>query len=240
MRPPLSRPRIVRALLDAYRAGAFPMADPETGDVAFYNAARRGVLPLEPGAFHVSRSLRRRLRAGEFEISSDTAFRAVLHGCAAPRPRRADHTEDDEGTWLSDRVQDWAGMLFDAGHAHSVEAWRTNPATGERALVGGVYGVSVGGAFCAESMFSTPRPRLAAGSRHALDGTDASKACLAHLVAHLRKRGYVLLDTQLINPHLERLGCVEISAEKYAARLRAAAELPVTWGQFISAPPHEA
>jgi leucyl/phenylalanyl-tRNA--protein transferase len=239
VRTPLSRPRIVRALLDAYRAGAFPMADPDTGDVAFYNAARRGVFPLEPGAFHVSRSLRRRLRAGEFEIRADADFRAVLHGCAAPRARRPDHTDDDDGTWLSDRVQDWAGMLHDADHAHSVEAWRTDPATGERALVGGVYGVTIGGAFCAESMFSTPRARLADGSRHPLDGTDASKACLAHLVAHLRRRGYVLLDTQLANPHLESLGCMEVSAKEYESRLRAAVQLPVTWGEFSPADPDE-
>lgn len=229
--------RIVGALLDAYRQGAFPMADPDTGDLNFYTADPRGILPLDPpNAFHVPRSLHRRLRSGWFDIRADTAFEGVVRGCALPRPR-------EPVSWIDDRIVDLYTLLHRAGHAHSVEAWRTDAATGDEHLVGGIYGVSIGAAFFGESMFSLPRPRAtspaanghaAAARRHPLDGTDASKVCLAHLVHHLRARGYTLFDTQLVNPHIARFGCVEIPAADYLRRLAEAVERPVAWGALES------
>lgn len=220
---------IVESLLDAYRQGAFPMEDPATGEVRFYYAMQRGIFPIAPddpaGSFHIPRSLRRRLNSGFFTIRCDTALDDVVRGCAEPRA-------DDPETWIGAAITRWFSHLRHAGHAHSVEAWRRDPATGDDALVGGVYGLAIGAAFCGESMFSRPRERLASGARDPLDGTDASKVCLVHLVAHLRARGYVLFDTQLLNPHLDRLGCVEIPHEDYLDRLRDAVDRDVTWGAF--------
>lgn len=220
---------IIEALLSAYRQGAFPMADPATDFVGFYHAPKRGIFPIEAndpaGAFHVPRSMRRRLNSGWFEIRCDTDFKGVVRGCAEPRV-------DDPETWISDEIARWFQILHDAGHAHSVEAWRRDPTTGRDVLVGGIYGLAIGGVFCGESMFSRPLPRLAGGDRHPLDGTDASKVCLVRLVEHLRGRGFVLFDTQLPNPHLDRFGCAEVSHEEYMRRLERAIDLPVTWGAF--------
>lgn len=218
---------LVENLLDAYRQGAFPMADPETAEVRFYYALQRGIFPLAPGdpagAFHVPRSLRRRLNAGVFDLRWDTAFDDVVRSCAAPRP-------DDDQTWINDEIAHWFSLLHAAGWAHSIEAWRRDATTGVERLVGGIYGLTIGAAFCGESMFSRPRPRRPDSSRDPFDGTDASKVCLVHLVAHLRERGYILFDTQLVNPHLARFGCVEIPHEDYLDRLARAASLAVTWG----------
>ncbi len=219
---------VVDALIEAYREGAFPMADPETGVVSFYTATRRGVFPIAGPirgvAFHVPRSLRRRLNSGFFDIRCDTDFEGVMRGCASAR-------RNDPESWINEQLIEWYSTLHRAGYAHSVEAWREDEA-GRRALVGGIYGVAIGGAFFGESMFSRPSPRLPNGSRHPLDGTDASKVCLARLVEHLRSRGYVLFDTQFTNPHLERFGCVEIPAADYAPILRRAVAMSVTWGRF--------
>lgn len=220
---------IIEGLLAAYRQGAFPMADPANGFVGFYHAPQRGVFPIEPGdpagSFHVPRSLRRRLNASWFEVRCDTDFMGVVRGCAEPRV-------DDPETWINEEITQWFQILQEAGYAHSVEAWRRDPETGRDALVGGIYGLAIGGLFCGESMFSRPRARLADGARHPLDGTDASKVCLVRLAEHLRRRGYVLFDTQLPNPHLSRFGCVEITHAEYMRRLERAIDLPVTWGDF--------
>lgn len=217
---------IIDGLLEAYRQGAFPMADPEIGRVAFYTALRRGVFPLQPAdAFHVPRSLRRALNAGRFELRCDTAFDRVVQACAEPR-------REEPESWINSDIAAWMQLLHRAGHAHSVEAWRTDAATGERRLVGGIYGVTLGGAFFGESMFSRPLPRLPDGRRHPLDGTDASKVCLVRTVEHLRDRGYALFDTQFTNEHLERFGCVELPQDEYMSLLAEAVELPVTWGVF--------
>lgn len=229
MKPIPSTSQIIEALLSAYRQGAFPMADPDTGTVGFYLAPQRGIFPIEPsdplGAFHVPRSLHRRLNSGWFEIRCDSAFPDVIAGCAAPRP-------DDPETWINDDLTQWFTLLHKAGFAHSVEAWRTDHLTAERTLVGGIYGLAIGGAFFGESMFSRPRPRRAGGTRHPLDGTDASKVCLVNLMNHVRRRGYMLFDTQLLNPHLARFGCVEVSHAEYMRRLEAAIDAPVAWGRF--------
>ncbi len=154
---------------------------------------RRGVLPLD--GFHLSRRLARTVRGDRFEVRIDTAFDLVVENCAAPRPG---HPE----TWISHSIQTLYAQLFARGLAHSVEAWSRDR------LVGGLYGVALGGAFFGESMFSLER--------------DASKVALAHLVARLLSGGYTLLDTQFTTGHLESFGAVEISRAAYHERLAAA------------------
>ena len=127
-------------LLWAYRQGAFPMADPETGDIGWYRPDPRAVIPLE--SFHVPRSLARVIRAGRFDVRCDTAFDEVIGACAEPR------VGGEDESWIDERIIDAYRGLFDLGHAHTVEAWR------EGRLVGGLYGVHIGAAFFGESMFS--------------------------------------------------------------------------------------
>jgi leucyl/phenylalanyl-tRNA---protein transferase len=194
-------------LLSAYRRGWFPMADPLTGAIRWYHPDPRAILPLE--RFHVPASLGRELRRGRFDIRCDTAFEQVMRACAAPRP-------DEDLSWIDDRFIEAYTQLHRAGHAHSVEAWR------DGRLVGGLYGVHVGGAFMGESMFSRPD----------LGGTNASKVCLVHLVGWLRHRGFLLLDTQFRTPHLDRFGCLEVSREQYLELLAEALAREVDWGCF--------
>jgi leucyl/phenylalanyl-tRNA--protein transferase len=188
-------------LLNAYAHGVFPMADSRDGEVSWYTADPRAILPLD--AFHVPRGLRRVLRRRPFDIRMDTAFREVMIGCSEPRLADGD-------TWINLPIIAAYGQLHDLGYAHSVEAWSY-----DGQLVGGLYGVSIGGAFFGESMFSRV--------------SDASKVCLFHLVEHLRARGYALLDVQFHNPHLQQFGVIEITAAEYLARLREAIALDVTW-----------
>ena len=184
-------------LLRAYRAGIFPMAETRTDpDIFWVDPRRRGILPLD--GFHMSRSLRRRLLSGQFAVTFDRAFGEVVSACA-------DRTE----TWISTEIEDIYRQLFELGHAHSVEVWSG------RELAGGVYGVSIGGAFFGESMFSRQ--------------TDASKVALAFLVDRLASNGFTLFDAQFLTPHLESLGAVEISRADYQERLKAAVSLPVTF-----------
>jgi leucyl/phenylalanyl-tRNA---protein transferase len=212
----------VEALLTAYRQGYFPMADPDArgrhaGRIRWFNPDPRGIIPIEPAdietSFHIPRRLRDRVRSGRFEITSDTAFCEVITACAAPR--RA-----EPKSWIDATIIEAYTALHSAGHASSIEAWL--PGDGDRVLVGGLYGVRIGAAFFAESKFSRP----------ALGGTDASKVCLVHLVLHLRRRGYTLLDTQFWNPHIAQFGCTEIPRDEYLARLAAAVDRQVTWGPF--------
>ena len=177
----------------AYRHGIFPMADEGSGEILWFRPDPRAIIPLD--GFHVSRSLARERRRGVFEVRVDTEFEAVMRGCADRR----------EGTWISDRFVEVYGALHRAGTAHSVEAWR-----GGR-LAGGTYGVALGGAFMAESMFHRE--------------TDASKVALAALVQRLRERGFTLLDVQYLTPHLESLGAVEITRREYERRLEHALAL---------------
>lgn len=181
-------------LMACYRAGLFPMADAREDERVFLvDPPLRGIIPLE--AFHLPRRLARTLRAGRFEIRIDTAFPQVIAACAAPRPSRPD-------TWINQTIADLCLTLHARGLAHSVETWR------DETLVGGLYGVALGGAFFGESMFSIE--------------TDASKAALAHLVARLIAGGFTLLDTQFITDHLRRFGAVEIPKAEYRRRLAAA------------------
>lgn len=175
-------------LLHAYTIGVFPMAEHrDDPDVFWVDPKKRGILPLE--SFHISRSLARRIRRGDYVVTIDADFDGVLQGCAAR----------DE-TWINDKIRQLYVALHRAGYAHSLEIWR------EGALVGGVYGVTIGAAFFGESMFSRE--------------TDASKLALAYLVTHLRATGFRLFDTQFITPHLASLGAVELPRARYHAILR--------------------
>lgn len=230
-RPRPTDDQIVAGLLDAYRAGAFPMADPRTGRIEFYSPDPRGVLPLTGAeGFHVSTRLARRMRAGggPFRITFDRAFGRVMRGCMLPRKRRPDH-DADEDTWINDTILHWYALLHARGHAHSAEAWAADPARGEEVLVGGIYGVSIGAAFFGESMFCLPRARRADGSRDPLDGTDASKVCLVMLVRRLHALGYRLFDTQMVTDHVARFGGKEIPREEYLLRLAGAVSEPDRW-----------
>ena len=148
-------------------------------------------------------------------MTSDACFERVIRACA--------ERTDEDGTWIDERIVRWYVALHRAGYAHSVEAWRGDE------LVGGVYGVSIGGAFFGESMFSRPRPRLADGSRDPIDGADASKVALVTLAGHLHACGYTLFDTQFQNDHIAQFGVVEITREAYFERLREACEGPDRW-----------
>ncbi len=194
-------------LLRAYRAGLFPMADTrDAEDVFWVEPRRRGILPID--GFHLARSLARALKAGRFLHSRDLAFEAVLRHCAATRPGR-------EESWINPTIFDAYLRLRAEGHAHSIEAWSP-----DGRLVGGLYGVRIGGAFFGESMFSL--------------ATDASKAALAHLVARLSAGGFRLLDTQFLTPHLARFGGIEIPRRQYLQLLSGAVAAGADWGALDS------
>ena len=189
-------------LLTAYRLGLFPMADGRRSDRLYWlDPRRRGVIPLE--GFHAPRRLARTVRQGRFEVGVNGDFDAVIAACAEPRA-------EDGDTWINDDILRLYRELHRKGAAHSIECRL------EGRLAGGLYGVSIGGAFFGESMFSRAR--------------DASKVALVHLAARLRLGGYRLLDTQFVTGHLAAFGAVEISRTAYRSRLRAAlaakAELP--------------
>ena len=199
-------------LLSAYANGAFPMADPDTGRIAYYRCDPRCVIPLDE-RFHVPKSLARTVRSGRFEIRTDTCFGRVMRECATDR-------NEENRSWISEGIVAAYTRLHELGFAHSVEAWRVDPAEGAPRLVGGLYGVSLGRAFFGESMFSRP----------ALGGRDASKACLVALVEILRRRGFLLLDSQYANDHILRFGAIEIPVEEYMSRLEPAVCAPTAWG----------
>jgi leucyl/phenylalanyl-tRNA--protein transferase len=178
-------------LLAAYASGWFPMAV-EPGEIRWYSPDPRGILPLE--RFRASKRLSRVVRQGRFEIRIDHDFAAVIHACAE-RP-------DEDGSWIEEEIVQSYCALHRHGFAHSVEAWEGG------ALVGGLYGVALGGAFFGESMF------------HRV--TDASKVALAALVERLRSGGFVLLDTQWVTEHLARFGAIEIPRQRYLALLASA------------------
>ena len=174
-------------LLRAYASGIFPMAESADDPELFWvDPKRRGIIPLD--AFHVPRRLRRVIRQKPFTIRCDTAFEDVMRGCAEASDKRPN-------TWINDEILELYTGLFERGAAHSVECWH------EKELVGGLYGVALGGAFFGESMFSRV--------------TDASKVALVHLVARLRHGGFRLLDTQFLTPHLAQFGAIEISRPRY-------------------------
>lgn len=187
-------------LLQAYRIGVFPMSEGRNDPGVFWvDPKMRGVFPLD--GFHISRSLARTMRRGHLTVSFDVAFREVIHNCA-----------DREETWINGTIVDLYDALFQIGHAHSVEVWNG------RAMVGGVYGVAIGGAFFGESMFSK--------------ATDASKVALAYLVDRLRRAGFTLFDTQFLTPHLASLGAIEIPRKTFQQHLASALNVTASFGSM--------
>ena len=180
-------------MLSAYSQGAFPMTDPD-GVTRWYSADPRGVLPLDE--FHCPRTLRQIVRQSRFEIRINGDFAATMRACKdVKRPER-------DSSWISDELVNAYVRLHELGFAHSVEAWQR----GE--LVGGLYGVALGGAFFGESMFHR--------------AANASKVCLVHLIERLREREFTLLDTQMVTEHMKQFGAREIPAEDYLEQLEVA------------------
>jgi leucyl/phenylalanyl-tRNA--protein transferase len=185
-------------MLRAYRHGLFPMAETRRGDRLYWlDPERRGVLPLD--RFHLPRRLARTVLSDAFTVTVDQDFAGTIVGCASAAPGRED-------TWINPQIERLFGELHRIGHAHSVESRQHGH------LVGGLYGVAIGGVFFGESMFSLAR--------------DASKAALVHLVARLRLGGFQLLDTQFVTAHLAQFGAEELPREEYKVRLAAALEAP--------------
>ena len=188
-------------MLRAYRAGLFPMAETRRGERLYWlDPELRGILPLD--AFHLPRRLRRTVSSGRYSVTTDRAFADVIALCAEP----ADGRED---TWINRDIERLFTALHRQGHAHSVEAWQGDQ------LVGGLYGVVLGGAFFGESMFSHAR--------------DASKVALVHLVIRLRLGGFTLLDTQFVTEHLSQFGAVEVARLAYRTMLDRAAQVKAVW-----------
>lgn len=189
----VSQPLTAELLLNAYASGVFPMSEHRDDPEIFWvDPTFRGIMPLTN--FHISKSLKRAIRRDNYTIRTNTAFGQVVSACAAR----------DE-TWINDTIHALYCELNQLGFAHSVELWHDDE------LMGGAYGVALGGAFFGESMFSGRR--------------DASKIVLTYLVDRLRQAGFSLLDTQFITPHLETLGAVEIPRAAYHERLEQALEL---------------
>jgi leucyl/phenylalanyl-tRNA---protein transferase len=193
MRPPPLDPA---QLIGAYASGIFPMGM-EDGTISWFSPDPRGLIPLDE-RFHVPHGLRRTLRRGGYEVRVNAAFPATMRGCA-----------ERETTWIDHRIYQAYVQLHYLGYAHSVETWV------EGELVGGLYGVALGGVFFGESMFSRR--------------TDASKIALVALVERLRERGFVLLDTQWTTAHLSQFGAYELGRREYLRELRRAIALPVSF-----------
>ena len=191
-------------LLAAYRRGIFPWYE-QGQPILWWSPDPRAV--LYPDSLRVSRSLRRTLARGELRTTFDTAFEAVIAGCAAPRP-------DAVGTWITAEMAAAYTTLHGLGWAHSVETRRGDT------LVGGLYGVAIGRVFFGESMFSRV--------------TDASKVALVALAAELRERGFALIDCQVASPHLASLGAVEIPRPEFVRQLEALCDPPGTPGSWLA------
>ena len=188
-------------LLQAYAVGVFPMAETRDDSRLFFvDPDHRGILPLDD--FHIPRRLARTLRQGKFTIRYNHDFASVLQFCAEAAP-------DRPNTWINLEIERLYNVLHERGQCHSVECWQ------EGKLVGGLYGVALGGAFFGESMFSRAR--------------DASKIALCHLVARLRAGGFVLLDTQFITDHLAQFGTIEVARPVYKQQLQAAISTAATF-----------
>lgn len=178
-------------ILGAYAHGIFPMAESaDSPDLFWVDPELRGIIPLD--GLHISKSLRKALNKKDYEVRLDYDFQTVIENCAAPM-------RDREETWINPEIKSLYGELFQRGFCHTVEIWRDDQ------MIGGLYGLALGGAFFGESMFHR--------------ATNASKFALVELVNHLNAKGFTLLDTQFTTPHLETLGAIEITREQYQARL---------------------
>jgi leucyl/phenylalanyl-tRNA--protein transferase len=183
-------------LLSAYMQGIFPMAESaDSDDVFWVDPDERGIFPLDQ--FHVPKKLAKKIKSEPFKVRINTAFQEVMLKCAEPTDN-----VDRQNTWINKTILTRYNELHEMGYAHSVECWQ------DQDLVGGLYGVSLNGAFCGESMFHTV--------------TDASKIALVYLVARLKVGGYRLLDTQFVTDQLSQFGAIEISRKEYRARLKEA------------------
>ena len=192
-------------LLSCYARGVFPMGEARDDPRVFLvEPDQRGVLPLD--GFHIPTRLRRTVRGEQFDVRVNTAFDAVLDGCAASAAGRED-------TWINGPIRSLYLQLHLRGHAHSLECWR------DEVLVGGLYGVTLGGAFFGESMFSR--------------ATNASKVTLVHLVARMRRGGWTLLDAQFMTDHLSQFGAVETLQSAYLRRLQAALKVRPDTASFL-------
>lgn len=181
-------------LLTAYASGIFPMSESRSDpEVYWVDPRSRGILPLD--GFHVSRSLARRISRESFTVTANADLAGVLDGCA-----------DRPETWINPTIRQLTEALFESGHAHTIEVWR------DGTIIGGVYGITLGGAFFGESMFSR--------------ASDGSKIALTWLIDHLRRTGFQLFDTQFITPHLARLGAIEIPRSEYRKLLAEAIRQP--------------
>ena len=185
-------------LIKAYASGIFPMADARDDPETFWVEPKtRAIIPLDN--FRMSRSLRKTIRSDRFRVTTDSAFAEIIAICA-------EQASDRRETWINAEIEEAFNQLHELGYAHSVECWLADEETGRDRLVGGLYGLAIGGAFCGESMFSRAR--------------DASKVALAWLVARLRVGGFPLLDCQFMTDHLASLGAVEISQQAYLEELK--------------------
>jgi leucyl/phenylalanyl-tRNA---protein transferase len=191
-------------IIRAYRAGIFPMAeDAEDEDIFWVSPEMRGIIPLD--GFHLSASLRKAIRKSSFSVRVDTDFDGIIEGCATVG-------SDRSSTWINQTIRSVYGELFRRGVAHTVEVWDGGD------LVGGLYGLAIGGAFFGESMFHRR--------------TNASKMAMAHLVERLRVGGFELLDTQFVTDHLASLGGIEIPRATYEERLAEALEVKADWNAW--------
>ena len=189
----------VEMLLRAYSKGIFPMDN--AGVLEWYSPNPRGIIPLDD-RFHIPARLARTIRSGKYTTTSDTAFREVMRACAEPRP-------DAPASWISDHFIDVYCELHARGYAHSIETWR------DGVLVGGLYGVALGGLFAGESMFSRDR--------------DASKVALVDLVGRLRRNGFLVLDTQWVTNHLSQFGSYWMPGSLYKVILGQALHMTSRW-----------
>jgi leucyl/phenylalanyl-tRNA--protein transferase len=191
-------------IIRAYRAGIFPMAeDARDEDLFWVSPEMRGVIPL--AGFHLSASLRKAIRKSSFSVRVDTNFEATIEGCATVG-------QDRSSTWINRTIRQVYGELFRRGVAHTVEVWDG------KELVGGLYGLAIGGAFFGESMFHRR--------------TNASKMAMAHLVERLNAGGFTLLDTQFVTDHLASLGGIEIPRALYEERLADALKVQADWNAW--------
>jgi leucyl/phenylalanyl-tRNA---protein transferase len=194
-----------QVLLKAYQCGIFPMAE-DADDPALYwiEPQQRGILPLDD--FHIPKRLIRTVKQDVFEVRVDCDFDAIIEGCGSQRAGR-------DSTWINAKIRKLYGDLYDLGHCHTVETWRDGK------LVGGLYGVSLDGAFFGESMFSYE--------------TDASKVALVHLLARLIRGRFSLLDCQFVTEHLRQFGTVEVDRKAFHKHLEKALASP---GDFLALP----
>ena len=193
-------------ILKAYSLGVFPMSESfNDPNIYWINPKKRGVIPIN--SFKISRNLKKEIKRNKYKVTINKSFYKVITNCAKK-------TKNRPTTWINKEIIKLYSNLHEIGHAHSVEAWFKDK------LVGGLYGVSLGSAFFGESMFSTM--------------SNASKICLIYLIANLKTKGFILLDTQFVNPHLKKLGAIEIPRKKYLKMLGNALKKNTNFNKKIS------